>query len=94
MEKNKLKIAWIWIWYNDITRLSFMAGIPLIPIVYLAFIFGFPPEHLKKLAMGIYALFMIWMFADNDYSNLRRIGMNEYREKLKDISVPSKDAQT
>jgi len=88
MEKNKLKIAWIWLWYNDITRIFFMSGIPLIPIVYLAFILGFPVDHLRMLAMTVYAIFMILMIIFNDYSNLRRIGMNEHREKLKDVATP------
>jgi len=74
MEKNRYKRAWIWIWYNDITRLCIFTGIPFIPLIIFA------PKSLGY----VYVLFLAWMWFDNDYSNLRRIGMDEYRNKLRE----------
>lgn len=82
METNRLKRAWIWIWYNDITRLCVLLGLPVIPVMLIAMsIFG-PGEYLRTVAGAAYILFFGWAMIDNDYSNLRRIGMNEYRKKI------------
>lgn len=82
METNKFKRAWIWFWYNDITRMCILMGLPIIPVVLaVGFIFGFG-EYLRGVAMFTYAFTFGWALLDNDYSNLRRIGMNEYRKKI------------
>ena len=82
METNKFIRAWIWLWYNDITRLCVLLGLPVIPvIVVVATVFGLG-EYLRTVAVISYVLFFGWALLDNDYSNLRRIGMNEYRKKI------------
>ena len=82
MEKNKFKRAWIWIWYNDITRIFVLLGLPVIPIlIIVSTIFG-DGEYLRVVAVVTYVVFFGWALIDNNYSNLRRIGMNEYRKKI------------
>lgn len=82
METNKFIRAWIWFWYNDITRLCVLIGVPVIPVVAATTaVFG-PGEYLRTVAGVTYVLFFAWALIDNDYSNLRRIGMNEYRKKI------------
>jgi len=82
METNKFKRTWIWFWYSDITRFCILIGVPVIPVIAIAYnIFG-PGEYLRTVAGITYILFFGWALFDNDYSNLRRIGMNEYRKKI------------
>jgi len=91
-ETNRFKRAWIWFWYNDITRL-FLLLIPthllftLLPVLYLLhLVLGI--SHMSADTFRIFLFIfwggpLLWAMVDNDYSNLRRIGLNEYREKLK-----------
>lgn len=81
-ETNRFKRAWIWFWFNDVTRVCCLLGLPLIPLVtILGGVFGWG-EYLRDVSIFAYSLLLIWMFIDNDYSNLRRIGMTEYRKKI------------
>ena len=82
METNKLKRAWIWFWYNDITRMCIFLGLPVVPVVVLTGLAFGPGEYLRTVAVLTYVLFFVWALIDNDYSNLRKIGMNEYRKKI------------
>ena len=83
--KIKIGIAkkiWIWIWYNDKTRFCCIIGLPVIPVVILiAAIFG-NGEYLRAVAMILYGILFCWMLIDNDYSNLIKIGLDEYRNKI------------
>jgi hypothetical protein len=82
IENNRIKRAWIWLWYNDITRLAVLVGLPIIPVVAIsAAMFGVG-NYLRVVAAVTYVMFVAWAILDNDYSNLRRIGMDEYRKKL------------
>jgi len=82
MEKNRFKRAWIWMWYNDITRLCALIGLPTAALILvIGFVFGFG-EYLRVVAMLHYYVMLGWMLLDNDYSNLKRIGLNEHREKI------------
>jgi hypothetical protein len=80
-EKNNLKRAWIWLWFNDWTRMLVLLGLPILPCVFIAYHLGMR-ESLKDVAVFSYLFFLCWAMTDNDYSNLRRIGMDEYRRKL------------
>jgi hypothetical protein len=82
-EKNKFKRAFIWIWYNDVFRLICMMGVPVLPVFISMVVLGFPIELVKTVTAVLYVLLIgvLWLF--NDYSNLRRIGMDEYRKRLK-----------
>ena len=82
-EKNKYKRAWIWFWYNDVTRFCVLFGIPVIPVLLVSVALFGTGEYLQALGVGTYMFFFGLALLDNDYSNLRRIGMNEYRKKLK-----------
>ena len=82
METNKLKRAWIWLWYNDVTRFAVQLGLPIIPVILLVAYFFGVGEYLRTVAMFAYMFTFGWMIIDNDYSNLRRIGMTEYRKKI------------
>ena len=82
IENNRIKRAWIWLWYNDITRLAVLVGLPIIPVVAIsAAMFGVG-GYLRVVAAVTYVMLVAWGILDNDYSNLRRIGMDEYRKKL------------
>jgi hypothetical protein len=84
MEKNRLKRAWIWFWFNDMTRFLLVL-IPsyfalLIPILlYL----GIQGEALRKALSLTYGLVLLWAMADNDYTKLKRIGLDVNRRPLK-----------
>ena len=82
-ETNKLKRGWIWFWYNDFTRFGVLFGVPALCItIFCAYFFGIG-EYLRTIAAWAYVLFFGWAMFDNDYSNLRRIGLDEYRRKIK-----------
>lgn len=81
---KKINNCWIWFWYCDITRLFFV----LIPSYFVLLVptlllFNVPEEHFKSILMFTYIGVFLFALIDNDYSNLRKIGLNEYREKLK-----------
>lgn len=82
IEKNRIKRAWIWLWYNDVTRFCVIAGVPIIPITAATCAFFGPGEYLRNVSACAYLAIFLWACIDNDYSNLRRIGLNEYRKKL------------
>lgn len=83
-ENNPLKRAWIWIWYNTTFRMLVVL-IPtyfVVVIPFLVFI-GVPPDMMGRTLSAIYMAVFVWAMLDNDYSNLRRIGLDEYRKPLK-----------
>ena len=82
---SKFQKAWIWIWYNDATRLLFIffGGNLLLTIPLLFLWSGLDAETIRGVAAAQYAMFFGWGILDNDYSNLRKIGMDEFRNHLK-----------
>ena len=82
-ETRPLVRAWIWFWYNDITRMLLLVGLHL-PVVLLATyaIFG-PGEYLRDVAVAAYMLTFCVMLVDNDYTQLRRIGLDVNRQPLR-----------
>lgn len=84
IETNKLKRAWIWFWYNDITRM-FMVLIPsyFVLLIPLMIWLGFDDQSIRNTCGALYGFGISFALLDNNYSNLRRIGLNEYRKKLK-----------
>ncbi len=87
-EQRKWARAWIWFWYNDITRLFLIGGVPaLLAAVVLAWL-GVSGEALKNGVITTYLGVFVWALLDNDYSQLRRIGLDEYRRPLASVSTP------
>lgn len=84
-EQNKLKRLWIWIWYNDWFRTIFiLLGIWwAIPLIILLRYLGLSEDISKNIVCLLYVMLIGLAMIYNDYSNLRRIGLNEYREKIK-----------
>ena len=82
-ETNKFTRAWIWLWYNDVIRISTFVGVPVVPTFMLSYIVTGNYQVSKTIAIIVYVALIILMMIFNDYSNLRRIGMDEYRNKLK-----------
>lgn len=82
-ETNKLKRLWVWSWYNDFTRI-FVIMLPsyFVILVPLLHILGLPDKYMLDTILTIYMIVLMLAFCHNDYSNLRRIGLNEYRKKL------------
>lgn len=74
--------AWIWFWFNDITRLVFLCGlhVPLLVLGCYA-VFG-PGVYLNQVAFWSYGVFFCWAMLDNDYTQLERIGLDVYRRPL------------
>lgn len=80
---GKLHAAWIWFWYNDMTRM-FLVVMPthyafIVPLLLWS---GMDVKSIGDILWPIYGMILFWAFIDNDYSNLRKIGLNEYRQKL------------
>ncbi len=83
-ETNQLKRAWIWLWYSTWFRVVFVIlGGDLLILVPLMFWLGVPVAYFRPIASGCYLAMFGWAMADNDFSNLRRIGLDEYRQALK-----------
>lgn len=82
-ETRPLVRAWIWFWYNNVTRMLLLVGLHL-PVVLLATyaIFG-PGEYLRDVAVAAYMLTFCVMLVDNDYTQLRRIGLDVNRVPLR-----------
>ena len=81
-ERRPLVRAWIRFWYNDATRILLMLGVPLLPLVALLAWLGIDGEARRGVVTMAYVLLIAWLLVDNDYSNLRRIGLDEYRKPL------------
>ncbi len=82
-EHRKLVRAWIWFWYNDVTRLlGVMFGLHLVVVLPVLMALGLQGENLRHGVVGAYVFVLAWAFLDNDYSQLRRIGLDEYRKPL------------
>jgi hypothetical protein len=81
---SKLEYCWIWFWYNDITRIFFII-IPSYLFLLIPFLkwIGIPVEYLDEIAVFTYLTVFVLGLMYNDYSQLRKIGMDEYRNKLK-----------
>lgn len=82
---SKLEKIWILFWYNDITRL-FLVLIPtyFIILVPLLKLFNFSDELLGRILLLTYIFILMLAGHFNDYSNLRKIGLDEYRKPLKE----------
>lgn len=83
-ETNRLIRAWIWFWYNDVTRfLGVMCGLHLLFTVLPMIYFGIPKETIQNIALFQYFVIFAWAIIDNNYNNLNRIGLDAYRRTLK-----------
>lgn len=89
LETRRLVRAWIWFWYNDITRTCVLMGLHL-PFVLLGSyaLFG-PGEYLRNVAIGAYLAVFFWAMVDNDYTQLERIGLTVYRKPLRRPETPA-----
>lgn len=89
LETRRLVRAWIWFWYNDITRMCVLLGLHL-PFVLLGVyaLFG-PGEYLRNVAIGAYLAVFMWAMVDNDYTQLERIGLDVYRKPLRRSGIPA-----
>jgi len=73
---------WILFWYNDITRFCIILGIPSAMLcIFIGYLFG-AGEYLRDIALWSYCLLFAWALIDNDYSNLRKVGLDEYRKPI------------
>ncbi|MCY9861539.1 hypothetical protein OTK49_03280 [Vibrio coralliirubri] len=85
-----LKRAFIWVWYHDNFRFPFvlMGGhllFTLPPILFLAKLVNLElhGEDIRTIALMLVTLMYLLALTYNDYSNLRRIGLDEHRSPLK-----------
>jgi len=81
IERNRLKRAGIWLWYNDITRVALLFGFPASVTLTAYLLFGCG-EYLRDVCAVSLAVIVACMIFCGDYSNLRRIGLDEYRRKI------------
>lgn len=73
---------WILFWYNDITRVFLLLGIPSVILYFILWYCFGTVEYLRDVALWSYILLFVWALFDNDYSNLRKVGFDEYRRPL------------
>lgn len=83
-ETNRLVRAWIWFWYNDVTRflLILLPGHFIITLPILMY-FEVSGEFAKNFAIFSYMLGIVFAMCDNDYTNLHRIGLTTDRRKMR-----------
>lgn len=81
---TKLNHFWIWFWYSDITRI-FIVLIPsyFLLLIPLLFLFEISTSYFASILSFTYLFVFFVAMMDNNYSNLRKIGLDEYRKKLK-----------
>lgn len=79
---NKYKRFWISFWYNDSTRIAVVLGVPIIPLYVCLSLIGVDFKYSVYICEFFYFSLILWAIIDNDYSNLRKIGMDEYRKPL------------
>jgi len=81
---RKLNYIFIWTWYNDWFRL-FVIMTPTYMVFLIPFCLwiGVPNEYMKNVLFSVYLIGLGLAFVYNDYSNLRKIGMDENRNTLK-----------
>jgi hypothetical protein len=83
-EKNRLKRAWIWFWYNNTTRFLLILFPSYFAVVIPALMYlGIEGEALRHTTSFIYLMGILWAMLDNDYSNLERIGLTVDRRPLR-----------
>jgi hypothetical protein len=85
---SKIEGAWIWFWYNNITRIFFvMVPTYFVVLIPLLMYFGLQGEALRQTVMITYiAVFMIAMM-DNNYENLNKIGLDVNRRKIESKKI-------
>jgi hypothetical protein len=81
---TKLHHFWIWFWYSDITRI-FIVLIPsyFVFVIPLLLWFEIPTSYFASILSFTYLFVFLIAMLDNNYSNLRKIGLDEYRKKLR-----------
>ena len=85
-ETRKFVRAWIWFWYNDVTRLAVLLGVPAILAAVVLAGLGVDGEARKNGVLATYVAFFMWALLDSDYSQLNRIGLTVYRRPLAVVS--------
>jgi hypothetical protein len=74
----------IWFWYSDMFRvLCIVFPAHLILTVPFMIYFDFNKDFVGFLCWMQYFIMILLAIASNDYSELRKIGMDEYRNKIK-----------
>lgn len=88
---SKLEYAWIWFWYNDITRIFFVV-IPSYFIIIIPLILWIFPdiseESFKTTLIFTYMVVLLFAFNFNDYTNLNKIGLTTNRTKINTLRKP------
>lgn len=80
---GRLHRTWIWFWYSDITRMFFvlLPGHFLVTIPILLWL-HVDDTVAKNILTGTYLLVFFWALFDNDFENLRKIGLDPYRKPI------------
>jgi hypothetical protein len=83
-----LLVAWVWFWYNTVTRIFFV----LLP-TYMVFLIPFfvyvikvPPNDMANSLSAVYLLIFIIAVYDNDFSKRQKYGIPErvfFKRKVK-----------
>ena len=82
MKISKVEFWWIRFWYNDITRILGVLLGGFTALIYIA-LYYIEPMLLNRIVVEIiYIVIMGCSILDNDYSKLRKTGLDEYRRKL------------
>jgi len=85
-EQNRFKRAFIWVWYSSLFRMLCLSI--ALPFMILLSVFlrriGLDIDAATYIAYSAYITLIFMFLIFRDYSNLRRIGLDEYRNRLKD----------
>ena len=84
-EQNPFKRFCIKIWYSDWFRAFFIMFPVWLYALLIILMINFPEQDdlCRTLVIGVYLGLLIAALAKNDWSELRRIGLDEYHQPLK-----------
>lgn len=83
--QNPLHRLFIRVWYSDWFRLIFiLIPIWLIPVSIIMILCNVDPDICTGICIVLYITVFMLGLTFNDYSNLRRIGLDEYHRKIEE----------
>ena len=81
--QNPLHRLAVRVWYSDLFRMYFvLLPLWLIPVALLLLRAGVGADACRTICVVLYPVLCGAALTFNDYSNLRRIGLNEYHKKI------------
>lgn len=81
---SRTQAIWIWFWYNDIVRFILpLFGLHLVLTLaglhFTGLLTVLESETIKGILIAQYLFVFLWALADNDYTQLNKIGLTTER---------------